>query len=93
MDKVARMLNSCLDSSYRLMEAGLAAMARYPYDLNDGPWDEGFWESAPTTKQDDDHPGGGGGGNGGGRSIKLMPAPASRRYHSATPRRISQVGS
>ncbi len=79
----------CRRSLLDFLEAGFAAMARYPYDLS-----ELHWTPEPDQPPDDDTGSDGywhwdrPGRPSSGRSIKLVPPPASQRYQAARPTRL-----
>jgi len=74
-------------STLRLLETGFEAMVRYPYDLCEMPWYDGLHDDNPGPGDSPNDPPTGPGPSD-GRTIKLVPPPASRRYHAEGPRRI-----
>ena len=65
-----------------LLETGFEVMARYPYDMTEMHWQADLYD----PPSDDGRNGGGGGHPAPGprtRMIKVVPPPASQRFHAA----------
>ena len=69
------------------LNAGFAAMARYPCDLDELPWTLGV-DDLPDGPSDVATRRPRRSRSAGSRTIKLVPPPASQRYHGEKPRRV-----